>query len=43
MQIVPTPLPGKVFVDYAHTEESLKQVLSTLKDLNTGGRIITIF
>ena len=43
MQIVPIPLPGTVFVDYAHTEESLKQVLSTLKDLSMGGRIITIF
>lgn len=30
MQIVPTPLSGIVYVDYAHTEESLKQVLTTL-------------
>lgn len=43
MQIVPNPMPGTVFVDYAHTEESLKQVLITLKDLGSKGRIITIF
>jgi len=33
MQIVPTPLSGTVYVDYAHTEESLKQVLTTLSHL----------
>jgi UDP-N-acetylmuramoyl-L-alanyl-D-glutamate--2,6-diaminopimelate ligase len=43
MQMVPTPLPGTVYVDYAHTEESLKQVLSTLKELHPESKIITIF
>lgn len=43
MEIVPTQLPCTVFVDYAHTEESLKQVLKTLRNLKGRGRIITVF
>ncbi|MDN3506845.1 MAG: UDP-N-acetylmuramoyl-L-alanyl-D-glutamate--2,6-diaminopimelate ligase [Simkaniaceae bacterium] len=31
-----------VFVDYAHTEDALKNVLTTLRKL-TGGRLITVF
>ena len=33
----------KIFVDYAHTEESLKNVLSTIKQMEGIWRIITIF
>ncbi|MDP3790593.1 MAG: UDP-N-acetylmuramoyl-L-alanyl-D-glutamate--2,6-diaminopimelate ligase [Candidatus Omnitrophota bacterium] len=33
----------KVFVDYAHTEDALHNVLSLLKDVTTAGRIITVF
>ncbi|MCK9272461.1 UDP-N-acetylmuramoyl-L-alanyl-D-glutamate--2,6-diaminopimelate ligase [Candidatus Gracilibacteria bacterium] len=33
----------KIFVDYAHTEESLKSVLSTIKQMEGIGKIITIF
>lgn len=32
-----------VFVDYAHTEDSLKNVLETLKQMDGIGRIITVF
>ena len=43
MQKILTPLDCTVYVDYAHTEESLKQVLLTLKGLPGRGRIITVF
>lgn len=33
----------KIFVDYAHTEESLKSVLSTIKQMEGIWKIITIF
>ncbi|EKD66851.1 MAG: hypothetical protein ACD_49C00008G0015 [uncultured bacterium (gcode 4)] len=33
----------KIFVDYAHTEESLKSVLSTIKQMEWIWKIITIF
>lgn len=32
-----------VFVDYAHTEDSLKNVLETIKQMEGIGRIITVF
>ena len=32
-----------IFVDYAHTEDSLKNVLETLKKMEDIGRIITVF
>lgn len=34
---------AKIFVDYAHTEESLKSVLETLKKIEGTKRIITLF
>lgn len=34
--------PFSVFVDYAHTDDALKNLLLTLKDIGTG-RIITLF
>ncbi len=33
----------KVFIDYAHTEDALEQVLNTLKDIKWIKRIITVF
>lgn len=32
-----------VFIDYAHTADALEKVLSTLGEMKTGGRIITVF
>jgi UDP-N-acetylmuramoyl-L-alanyl-D-glutamate--2,6-diaminopimelate ligase len=32
-----------VFVDYAHTDDALKNVLSTLKPFATGGKLIVLF
>lgn len=43
MQKVPISLAGTVYIDYAHTEESLKQVLLTLKNIVGNGKIITVF
>jgi len=33
----------KVFVDYAHTEDALYNILSLLKDVTKSGKIITVF
>jgi UDP-N-acetylmuramoyl-L-alanyl-D-glutamate--2,6-diaminopimelate ligase len=35
--------PFKVFVDFAHTEDALYNVLSLLRDVTQEGRIITLF
>lgn len=35
--------PFLVIVDYAHTDDALRNLLSTAKELNPGGRIITLF
>jgi UDP-N-acetylmuramoyl-L-alanyl-D-glutamate--2,6-diaminopimelate ligase len=35
--------PFLVVVDYAHTDDALRNLLSTAKELNAGGRIITLF
>src|SRR6266700_1884510 len=35
--------PFLVVVDYAHTDDALRNLLSTAKELNAGGRIITFF
>ena len=43
MEEISTNLPPRIFVDYAHTEESLRQVLLTLGDLPHKGQIITVF
>lgn len=42
MEIVPTDTPYKVMIDYAHTPDSLKKVLLTLKNF-PHSRIITVF
>jgi UDP-N-acetylmuramoyl-L-alanyl-D-glutamate--2,6-diaminopimelate ligase len=35
--------PFRVVVDYAHTDDALRNLLATAKELNTNGRIITLF
>ena len=35
--------PFLVVVDYAHTDDALRNLLATAKDLNPAGRIITLF
>lgn len=35
--------PFLVIVDYAHTDDALRNLLATAKDLNPNGRIITLF
>jgi UDP-N-acetylmuramoyl-L-alanyl-D-glutamate--2,6-diaminopimelate ligase len=35
--------PFLVVVDYAHTDDALRNLLATAKELNTSGRIITLF
>ena len=42
LQRVAGEVPYKVFVDYAHTDDALANVLSSLRPL-TGGRIILVF
>jgi UDP-N-acetylmuramoyl-L-alanyl-D-glutamate--2,6-diaminopimelate ligase len=44
-RLEPVEAPGRfrVFVDYAHTEDALNNVLGLLKDVVSGGRIITVF
>ncbi len=34
---------AKIYVDYAHTEDSLRSVLDTLRQISTTQRIITVF
>jgi len=43
LEEVPNMRGAKIFVDYAHTEESLKSVLETLKKIEGTKRIITLF
>ena len=40
---VPNLRWAKIFVDYAHTEDSLRNVLDTLRQVKTTKRIITVF
>ena len=42
LERVPCALPFRVFVDYAHTEESLRSLLATARGF-TGGRILLAF
>ncbi len=43
LEEVPNLRRAKIFVDYAHTEESLRSVLETLKKIEWTKRIITLF
>lgn len=42
LQRVPCGLPADVFVDYAHSDDALKNVLSVLRPL-TKGRLVVVF
>ncbi len=42
LERVAVPLPATVFVDYAHTDDALDKVLTTLREL-TRGRLIVVF
>lgn len=43
LEEVPNMRKAKIFVDYAHTEDSLKNVLETLRKIEKTKRIITLF
>jgi UDP-N-acetylmuramoyl-L-alanyl-D-glutamate--2,6-diaminopimelate ligase len=43
LEEIPNFRSAKIFVDYAHTEESLRSVLETLKKIEGINRIITVF
>jgi UDP-N-acetylmuramoyl-L-alanyl-D-glutamate--2,6-diaminopimelate ligase len=43
LEEVPNHRSAKIFVDYAHTEDSLKSVLETLRKIEGTKRIITLF
>lgn len=34
---------NSIYIDYAHTPDALENVLSTIRGLNAGGRVITVF
>ena len=42
LERVETPLPATVFVDYAHTDDALDKVLTTLREI-TRGRLLAVF
>lgn len=42
LERVPVALPAAVFVDYAHTDDALTNVLDTLREM-TRGRVIVVF
>lgn len=43
LEAVDNPYGMNVFVDYAHTDDALQNVLSTLQELKQGGRILVVF
>jgi UDP-N-acetylmuramoyl-L-alanyl-D-glutamate--2,6-diaminopimelate ligase len=42
LEKVETPLPCDVYVDYAHTDDALEKVLTTLREITTG-RLMAVF
>lgn len=42
LEFIPNPLGLKIYVDFAHTPDALKNVLNCLKEFNSG-RLITVF
>ena len=42
MEVVPTPGPGTVLIDYAHTPDALENALTALRDF-AQGRLICLF
>ncbi len=43
LEEIPNTRGAKIYVDYAHTEDSLRSVLDTLRQIKTTERIITVF
>jgi UDP-N-acetylmuramoyl-L-alanyl-D-glutamate--2,6-diaminopimelate ligase len=43
LEEVPNTRWAKIYVDYAHTEDSLRSVLETLRQVSTTKRLITVF
>lgn len=44
LQRIPNPLDLKIYVDFAHSDDALKNVLGTLKEIkNPQGRLIVVF
>lgn len=43
LEEVTNTLGGKIYVDYAHTEDSLRSVLETIRQIPSTKRIITVF
>ncbi|MBP9779699.1 UDP-N-acetylmuramoyl-L-alanyl-D-glutamate--2,6-diaminopimelate ligase [Candidatus Gracilibacteria bacterium] len=43
LEEIPNLRGAKIYVDYAHTEDSLRNVLETLRKIEGGKRIITVF
>ena len=43
LEKIPTGQPFGVYVDYAHTEDALRNVLTTVGELTPGGRLICVF
>ena len=43
LEEIPNTHGAKIYVDYAHTEDSLRSVLDTLRHIATTERIITVF
>ncbi len=43
LEEIPNLRDAKIFVDYAHTEDSLRNVLQTLKKIEWVNRVITVF
>jgi len=43
MEKVPNPDNLSIYIDYAHTEDSLRAVLDTLRKMYPKRRILTIF
>ena len=42
LELVPSSLPISVYVDYAHTDDALRNVLTTLREI-TSGRLLVAF
>ncbi len=43
LEPVPNAAGLRVFVDYAHTDDALGNVLATLRELSPGGRLLVVF
>jgi UDP-N-acetylmuramoyl-L-alanyl-D-glutamate--2,6-diaminopimelate ligase len=43
LELIDFGQPFKIFVDYAHTEDALHNILSLLRNVTKEGRIITVF